>query len=232
MHVVKKSLVDIKREPFCLFTGLVLAVLGTICVLVTMFAPWRTEKVHSCFLPYVTYEGLWFSCLRYSHESFGKMKCLSLQGLWFKQGFLRAWQVLMCTSLACVLSAWPALIVGLRRFFQHRERHQVLVTAAGSMLLSAAIATLIPATVTTIGSEQVFKHNLLHSRAVTMTGLGLYMGWFGSVFLILAGVILLCCNMTCITSGRETRDPEETSLCMTHNALADTVKEPLQVWIV
>ena len=236
MHEEKrKKSMDIKT---LFITALVLAVFGTICVLVTTFAPWRKTYVQSCQLPYVTYDGIWYYCMSYVDWHHG-LKCVpnlnvkritpSFLQKGYSPAFLQASRVLVCVSLACVLSAWAPLILGLRRFLQHREMRIPLITA-GSMLLTAAVVFLIPVTVSTVNLEQLFPQKII--RHFDTIGLGLYLGWAGSGFLVVAGVIVLCCNMSSVTSGRE-RSTEEASPCMTYNALQKTDTTQLsQVWIV
>ncbi|KAG5284022.1 hypothetical protein AALO_G00022080 [Alosa alosa] len=209
----KRKSTAIKRETLCLIMGLVLAAFGTICVLITMFAPWRNNNVQSCQIPHVIYYGLWFYCV----WNYQGLHCRPNLDVHWSQASVQASRVLMCVSLACALSAWAPLILGLRRFRQRRQRHVPLITA-GSMLVTAAITTLIPVTLIAVHLNQ--DQQFPYIKEIPSVGLGLCTGWVGSGLLVAAGAILLCSNMSCMSGGN--KSTEEASPCIIYNSLEET----------
>lgn len=235
MGEAKRISRDIKRETLCLIIGSVLAMFGTICVLITMFAPWGKKDVRSCQIPFVTYDGLWFYCVWTAANRFNCAHNLrpslplpiSWTDLYRSTAFLQASRVLTCVSLVCVLSAWVPLVLGLRRFLQRGQRSIPLI-AAGCMLLTAAITVLIPVTLIAVHLEDFFPEILGHTLSL---GLGLYAGWVGSGLLMAAGVILLTSTRPCIRSGEQS-GTEEACPCVTSNSSEENDSEELtKVWI-
>lgn len=209
----------LKRETFCLIVGPVLAMFGTIGVLVTMFTTWWKKKIYVGIVHSMYSCGIWFFCSEINdHYS----RCQTTALIRSSPALLQASRVLLCVSLVCVLSAWVPLILGLKRFLHCGQRRIPLITA-GCMLVTAAIAALIPVTLISVHPSQAFPFVSYEYGSLVSPGLGLYVGWVDSGLLVGAGVILLVSSTPCMMS-RQSKITEEASegACIMYNALEDT----------
>lgn len=179
--------------------GLLLSLIGLIGTAASTGMPmWRvTAFIGENIIVFETrYEGLWMNCFRQADI---RMQCKVYDSLLALPPDLQAARGLMCCALAL---GGLGLLIGLLGMQctsciennNNRAKRLVLIIA-GSMIIMACIAVLIPVSWTGHVIIRDFYNPLLIDAQRRELGEALYIGWVASAFLFFGGCMFLCCNL-------------------------------------
>ncbi|XP_063771759.1 claudin-1-like [Pseudophryne corroboree] len=180
------------RTPFQV-CALVLAVVGTICTLVsTVSSKWKISSSTSSIITSTSiFEGLWMNCVG---TSVGSVQCKRFSSIFSLATYIQACRALMIISLILGLFACIISLFGLKctKFGSSDENTKGKIALSGGLVfIFAGLSCLVAvswyaATIT----QQFF--NPLYGGIKYELGSALYIGWAASLLAILGGSFLCC----------------------------------------
>ncbi|XP_060799323.1 claudin-8 [Neoarius graeffei] len=177
--------------------GLVLSLVGLIGVAASTGMPmWRVTAFigENIIVMETRYEGLWMNCYRQANI---RMQCKVYDSLLALTPDLQAARGLMCCSVALAAIGLFIAITGMKctACIQGNERaKRMILIIAGSLIILACIACLIPVSWTGHVIIRDFYNPLLIDAQRRELGEALYIGWVSSALLFAGGCIFVCCS--------------------------------------
>ncbi|XP_068173434.1 claudin-8 [Antennarius striatus] len=178
--------------------ALIVTIIGLIGTAASTGMPmWRvTAFIGENIIVFETrYEGLWMNCFRQADI---RMQCKVYDSLLALPPDLQAARGLMCCALALGGLGLLISLVGLQctSCIRNNDRAKRLVLIiAGSMIIMACIAVLIPVSWTGHVIIRDFYNPLLIDAQRRELGEALYIGWVASAFFFVGGCLFICCNL-------------------------------------
>ncbi|KAG9342893.1 hypothetical protein JZ751_015109 [Albula glossodonta] len=172
----------------CVALGVLGLVAGIVCCVVPK---WKESSFtgQNIVTAQVTQDGLWMSCVV---QSTGQQQCKTYDSLLILSADLQAARAM--TIISCMLSALSVLILFAGADFTTCVRNEAakpkVTLVAGIGLLLAGVLLIIPVSWSAHNVIRAFK-NPLNPQKMEL-GACIFVGWAGSVLLLLAGGLLCC----------------------------------------
>ncbi|XP_035254759.1 claudin-4-like [Anguilla anguilla] len=175
-------------QMVCVVLGMLGLVAGIICCAVPK---WKESSFtgQNIVTAQVTQDGLWMSCVV---QSTGQQQCKTYDSLLILSADLQAARAM--TIISCLLAALSVLILFAGADFttcvQNEEAKPKIALVAGVGLILAGFLLIIPVSWSAHNVIREFQ-NPLNPQKMEL-GACIFVGWAGSVVLLLAGGLLCC----------------------------------------
>ncbi|XP_051963560.1 claudin-8-like [Xyrauchen texanus] len=180
-----------KLEILALVLGTI-GLVGTIAV--TVMPMWKVTAFigPNIVIMEMQWEGLWMACIRQADIS---MQCKVYDSLLILPADIQAARGLMCAAITLAVLAVLVSVFGLsgtNRFQEDFRAKKVILGVGGCLFVLASLATLLPVSWTTNTIVRDFYNPMVVESLKREIGQALYVGFATFIFLVIAGVILLC----------------------------------------
>ncbi|XP_061079149.1 claudin-4-like [Conger conger] len=175
-------------QMVCVFLGILGLVAGIVCCAVPK---WKESSFsgQNIVTAQVTQDGLWMSCVV---QSTGQQQCKSYDSLLILSADLQAARAM--TIISCLLSCLSVLLLLAGARFTTCMRNEAAkpraTLAAGVGLILAGVLLLIPVSWSAHNVIRAFRNPLNPQKKEL--GACIFVGWAGSLLLLLAGGLLCC----------------------------------------
>ncbi|XP_073674406.1 claudin-4-like [Garra rufa] len=180
-----------KLEILALVLGTI-GLVGTIAV--TAMPMWKVTAFigPNIIVMETLWEGLWMACIRQADIS---MQCKVYDSLLILPADIQAARGLMCTSITLAVLAVLVSVCGIRGTdccHDDVRGKNVILLVGGCLFVLAGLATLLPVSWSTHSIIRDFYNPMVVESLKREIGQALYLGFATFMFLLVAGVILLC----------------------------------------
>ncbi|XP_067307976.1 claudin-8-like [Pseudorasbora parva] len=180
-----------KLEILALVLGFI-GLVGTIAV--TALPMWKVTAFigPNLIVMEAQWEGLWMACIRQADI---RMQCKVYDSMLILPADIQTARGLMCVSIALAALAVLVSVCGMRSTdcCQDDSRGKnVILLVGGCLFIAACLAILIPVSWTTHSIVRDFYNPVVLESQKREIGQALYVGFATFLFLLVAGVILLC----------------------------------------
>ncbi|XP_043114697.1 claudin-8-like [Puntigrus tetrazona] len=175
--------------------ALVLGSIGLVGSIAVTFMPmWKVTAYigPNLIVMETLWEGLWMACIRQADFN---MQCKVYDSLLILPADIQAARGLMCASAALSVLAVLVSACGMRpadRCRPDSRGKKVVLLAGGALFVVAGLVTLVPVSWSTHSIVRDFYNPLVVESQKREIGQALYVGFAAFMFLLIAGVVLLC----------------------------------------
>ncbi|XP_016364509.1 claudin-8-like [Sinocyclocheilus rhinocerous] len=192
-----------KLEILALVLGTI-GLVGTIAV--TAMPMWKVTAYigPNIIVMETLWEGLWMACIRHADIS---MQCKVYDSLLILPADIQAARGLMCTSITLAVQAVLVSVCGMRGTDCCHDDvwgKNVVLLVGGCLFVVAGLAALLPISWSTHSIVRDFYNPMVLESLKREIGQALYLGFATFMFLLVAGVMLLCRY-----GSRQRKDEEE-----------------------